>query len=103
MEWLKQQLERIFFDIAISRCDEGSKITTNQFKTTVKAKKNGAYRDLVGVITVDFGNYEGYLLKWTSDVRNELANCIAIGEENIDEETGIFTIAFNVIINNEVK
>lgn len=105
MEWIYEQLTSAFFISMIGRCEEGGALGVNQF--TIKApvtKKNGGYKTITGNLVINFGNYEGYIERWTVALRNDILNRgIALGDEKLDDETGVLEIALSTIINVNVR
>lgn len=105
MEWVYDQLTSAFFISMIGRCEEGGDVGVYQF--TIKSpvtKKNGNYKNITGNLVINFGNYDGYIERWTTSLRNDILDRgIALGDEKLDEKTGVLEIALSTIINVNVK
>lgn len=104
MEWVYEQLTSAFFTYMIGKAEEGTKPATNQFVVkNQKTKRSGGYKEITGTIVINFGNYEGYIERWTNDLATLVGSCVALGDESLDEETGVLEVSFNVIVNKTVK
>ena len=105
MIWLVSYLTFIFETGGITCADDCVELLPLfQFRiTNLTQTKSGNYKNLKGIIEINYGNKEGIEQRFTTEQRNKLHSIIPIQEEKIDLKTGMVNLSFDIIINNNIE
>ena len=105
MIWLISYLTFIFETGGITCADDCVELLPLfQFRIiNLTQIKTGNYKNLKGIIEINFGNKEGIEQRFTTEQRNKLHSIIPIQEEKIDLKSGMVNLSFDIIINNSIE
>lgn len=105
MNWLINTLTFLFETGGITCADDCVELLPLfQFRiTNLTQTKSGNYKNIKGIIEINYGNKEGIEQRFTTEQRNKLHSAVPIQDEKIDLKAGMVNLPFDIIINNDIE